>query len=221
MRNVLYHIHYEERDDVIVALEAYRKLFPPAIQKRWKAYLSSPDRRKSIVSKVLLYSALMAEFPGAVPGKYPLRYDAKGRPFITSEESFDFNISHSHNLIACGLSFKGRIGLDVHHVAERENLEKYRKSINRLLQLGRPIELEDWVSMEAILKCTGEGLGGIKSIMKYFDDFHLQSFDLHPDYLCRVATPHPLEILPRSFKIPALIDSIEEQLDKSMNHVPA
>jgi|GEM_PF-2242758 len=216
MNNVLYHVHYEDRDDIIGALEAYRELFPPAIQRRWKAYLSSPDRRKSIVSKVLLYTALMNEFPGAVPGKYPLCYDAKGRPFITSRESFDFNISHSQNLIACALSFNGRLGLDVHHQAERKNLEKYRKSLDRIINLGRPIELEDWVSIEAILKCTGEGLGGLKSVMKYFDDFELQSFDLHPDYLCQVATRHPLELLSRSFEIPALIDSIEEQLDKSM-----
>lgn len=219
MKNVLYHIRYEDREDVIEALSAYRELFPPEIQRRWKAYLSSPDSRKSIVSKVLLYTALMKEFPGAVPGKYPLAYDVKGRPFITSEKSFDFNISHSHNLIACALSFHGRLGLDVHHRAERKNLEKYRKALDRIINLGRPIELEDWVKMEAILKCTGEGLGGLKSVMKHFDDFHLQSFDIDPDYLCSIASARRLEIYPRAFKIPALIDSIEEQLDKSTTHV--
>ncbi|MEM1358898.1 MAG: hypothetical protein AAGF89_11900, partial [Bacteroidota bacterium] len=134
---------------------------------------------------------------------------------------FDFNISHSQDLIACGLSFHGRLGLDVHHRAERKNLEKHRKSLDRIIQLGRPIELEDWVSMEAILKCTGEGLGGIRSIMKYFDKYHLQSFDLHPDYLCRVASSQPLDMSPRAFKIPAIIDSIKEQLDKSTQHVSA
>ncbi|MEL7163629.1 MAG: hypothetical protein AAFN92_22920 [Bacteroidota bacterium] len=219
MRNLLYHVHYEDRADIIAALESYRELFPPAIQRRWSAYLSSPDRRKSIVSKVLLYMALMHEFPGAVPGKYPLRYDAKGRPFITSKEQFDFNISHSRDLIACAISFRGRLGLDVHHRAERRNFEKYRKSLDRIIDLGRPLQLEDWVSMEAILKCRGEGLSGLKNIMQYFDEHHLQAFDLHPDYLCRVASTHRLEFLARSFQIPVLIDSIEEQLDKSTEHV--
>jgi 4'-phosphopantetheinyl transferase len=210
---------YEDREDVIAALQAYQELFPPEIRRRWGAYLSSPDKRRSIASKALLYAALMQEFPGAIPGQYPLRYDAKGRPFITSTEHFDFNISHSRNFIVCALSFEGAVGIDVHHRNERRKLDRFRRSLDRVIDLGRPIELEDWVELEAILKCTGEGLGGLRRVMDQYDRFTIEPFDLHPDYLCRVASLESLNMQPHSFQMPNLISAIRQQLEKSQSHV--
>lgn len=218
MQNVIYHITYEEAAGLTQALEAYETLFPPAIRRRWAAYINHEDRRKSVVSKGLLYAALLQQFPNAEPGKYPLAYNPKGRPFITSKVHFDFNISHSNDLIACALSFDGRVGLDVHHRQEKRQLDKNQRVLQRLFALNRPVELQDWVSMEAILKCTGEGLGGIKKINAYLQEFFLQHFDLHPNYLCSTATRQESNFTTNQMSPTDLVASIHQQLNK-LQHV--
>lgn len=93
-----------------------------------------------------------------------LQYTKFGRPYINNLKYFDFNISHSGNMVVCAITDNGRIGIDIEE----------RKSIN-LIDFKEQFSNKEWMHInnekyphhtfydfwtkkEAILKAEGRGI---------------------------------------------------------------
>lgn len=91
-----------------------------------------------------------------------LHYNDHRRPLIGPE--FDFNISHSGNLVACALSQHTKIGLDIEKIKpyRDSHLHAFFNEEERLLIAEAKDSLDTfydlWTRKEAVLKADGRGL---------------------------------------------------------------
>lgn len=210
MENTLYHTLVEDNRELADALSDYSTLFPVSIQKRWGWHLDFDDKIKSIVSKLLLYMALRKTYPAANPVDFQLKYNTNGRPYIEGAD-FDFNISHSHQLIACAVNYSGRVGIDVQYKKTRRDFLKFKKALRGLLSQDQINDLSDWAALEAKVKCAGIGLRDLQSVVQRPKQYILKILHLDDDYLCRVATYQPIPL--RVYRVPQeeLLLSIQQQ----------
>ncbi len=210
MKNTLYFTLIEDDRDILGALSDYSTLFPVDIQKRWGWHLDFDDKINSIVSKLLLYMALRRSYPDANPVDFPLQYHRTGRPFIEKVD-FDFNISHSHQLIACAVNYEGRIGIDVQYKRQKRDFLKFKKALRGLSPDDRIHTLADWAALEAKVKCAGGGLRDMQQVLTNAQQYSLKIIHLNEDYLCRVASYQPLQLNIRNISSEELLFSIQQQ----------
>ncbi len=91
-----------------------------------------------------------------------LHYNDHRRPIIGA--TFDFNISHSGNLVACALSQHTKIGLDIEKIKpyRDSHLHAFFNEEERLLIADAKDSLDTfydlWTRKEAVLKADGRGL---------------------------------------------------------------
>ena len=87
-----------------------------------------------------------------------------GKPFFRNKQSFYFNISHTHNMIAVAIS-NNPVGIDIENtknvnlgIAERFFCEKEIEYIKKSSQTTNRRFVEIWTKKEAYLKYLGKGL---------------------------------------------------------------
>jgi len=214
MTNRLNYTHFAEDVQFRQQLTRYAELFDAPIRRRWDKYLRDADRLKSILSKALLYHALRREYPYCTPANFVLRYDALGRPYI-DQPGFDFNISHSRDLIACAVSYDGCIGIDVQSRADRNSFLRFGKAVAGLAPQMKTIDLEEWTSLEAAGKCAGSGLKDLKSVLDRKKEFVIRSVPIDREFVCRIATRTSIDIHPERLNHQELTRSIDNQIRES------
>jgi 4'-phosphopantetheinyl transferase len=142
-------------------------------------YLSETDFRESerfktqvlqqrfLASRYVL-KRVLADLADRPADQLEIERPPGGKPFMR-HVAFTFNLSHSHNQFALGLSGEGEIGVDIEVGLSLEVAQEVAGNV-----LG-PEELDHWTTLpeseqadvfgrywtlkEAILKATGEGLG--------------------------------------------------------------
>lgn len=210
MKNILYYTLIDEDHALLEALSDYSTLFPVEIQKRWGWHLDFDDKINSIVSKLLLYKALRLTEPTATPMSHSLQYEASGRPCI-AEAGFDFNISHSHQMVGCAVNHEGRIGIDIQYKKQHRNFFRFKKALRGLSEDHSIEDLGDWTALEAKVKCSGLGLRDMKKVLEHPRQYILKTINLNDDYLCCVATYQPIQLSVREVTIGELLDAIQQQ----------
>ncbi len=129
-----------------------------------------------------------------------IRYNEHRRPII--EHDFDFNISHSGNLVACALSKHTKIGVDL------ERIKPYRDSHLHAFFDDREREMilqakdhhetfyDLWTRKEAVLKADGRGLTltrkklrfeGNLAVIENDDNWELHSLAIDERYAANLA----------------------------------
>lgn len=131
-----------------------------------------------------------------------IQYTKFGRPYFNTLRNFDFNISHSENMVACAITNEGRIGIDI---------EK-RKSIDIIdfedqFSDAEWIHIKNekfpyytfydcWTKKEAILKADGRGMTlslhlidtiGSKKITIDNNSWFILEIDTFKNYTCSIA----------------------------------
>lgn len=148
---------------------------------RWLGWLAPDERRKHdrlataelrreyLVTRALCRWALSRCVPHVAPSEWRFDRSEAGRPFVASPcEAWHFNLSHADGLVACSVSARHRIGVDVEPLARGHEL------LGNASQLFSDVENEDlraatddlraahaaalWTSKEAYLKARGEGI---------------------------------------------------------------
>lgn len=159
------------------------QLLNPQERERAARFRSLPARRQFIIGRSCL-RAILSQFLN-VP-LTEIRFDAggKGKPFLHHEmaSTLEFNLSHSGDMAAIGVTRNRVLGIDIEQVREITDFEALvtrffsPTECAAFAQLEADVKLpgffRTWTRKEAFIKATGQGLSR-----------SLESFDVgvHPN----------------------------------------
>jgi 4'-phosphopantetheinyl transferase len=138
-------------------------------RERARGILSDRRRREFVLGRTMLRS-LLGHYLGTDGPSVDLRLGAEGRPaLVDGGTGLDFNLAHSHELLACAFGHK-RVGVDVERLRPvpeaRAIAERYFTPRERAWLEARGADdpshgfLELWSCKEAVVKALGSGIAG-------------------------------------------------------------
>jgi 4'-phosphopantetheinyl transferase len=141
--------------------EGYLSLLSPDQQEVNARYIRWQNRHAHLFGRLLLVEAL--KMHGVETGIWNyVAYDACHRPYLTLQE-YDFNISHSANLVVCAIGKNIRLGIDVEENRE-VNLDNFRHVMtpgqwNEINKAVYPLKefYKYWTIKESVIKADGRG----------------------------------------------------------------
>jgi len=167
-----------------LGLEKYLKKLPRNFLDQVNKYKEDNQRRRSFFSWYLLYLKFLERKINAFNLK--VEFNENGKPLI---EGINFNISHSHNLVAVAIS-SHEVGIDLELVEEKDN-EKIAKKIMNEEEYQKYLKNKEyfykvWTKKEAYLKRKGLALDFALNKDYKIDDvvsYYIQDEDDHYYYL--------------------------------------
>src|SRR5712691_9531320 len=105
-------------------LDKYRFLLTPEEQQRIDSLTFQRDRNERLVARVILRKAL-SDLTGLDPSTWQFRTNMYGRPEIESPSDYrhlKFSVSHAGGLIACLLSWRREVGVDVEPIRRVDDI---------------------------------------------------------------------------------------------------
>lgn len=176
----------------------------PAVRReKTLRYLHDADKRLSLYAVLLLSYILKSHFDIDYT-KQNILWNASEKPRLLSYPDIDFNFSHTHNAILCGVSSGGQIGVDIEgikaapfdimtsvfHPEETNYIEHFTK-----YEKDRAF-FEMWTRKEAYTKAKGIGLvcnlPSINTLSVSNIFFHTLFID---NYVCTVFCNQSLPII--------------------------
>jgi 4'-phosphopantetheinyl transferase len=132
------------------------------------------DRARFVLGRGLLRKCL-GHYLEQTPETIGLAYTDRGRPILPHDETVQFSISHTHDLVAIALTAHARIGIDLEYVQPHLDLPELAKrifseediqSFQALPESEAPAAfLRAWTRKEAYLKARGEGIAeGLRQV---------------------------------------------------------
>lgn len=124
-----------------------------------------------------------------------------GKPVFASENGFDFNISHSGDLVVCCFTKDACVGIDI-ELNRPLQIETYKNYFDsQEWQLIKKSEtpvatfFKLWVRKEAVIKADGRGIGIDLSSFNCLNNkadvgsstYFIQDIDLNHEYTCAIA----------------------------------
>ncbi|MEA2491979.1 MAG: 4-phosphopantetheinyl transferase [Acidobacteriota bacterium] len=160
---------YDEIADEAL-LTAYRSLLDEAERAQEPRFYFARDRQRYLVTRALVRTVLSRYVPSIRAEEWVFSTNAYGRPQIVNPEAgnLSFNISHTHSMIALGVTRGRALGVDVENVVARQ------VSIGVANHFFAPREVADlaevppsrqqyrffeyWTFKESYIKARGMGL---------------------------------------------------------------
>lgn len=136
-------------------------------RNRFLAYARDEDRWRFILGRALLFFGIKTLFGD---NRCDLKLSSYGRPYLESQghSKFDFNISHSGQLVVCAFVQEGGVGVDV---ADLNEFVEYEDLLDVVLSPQEKALMDSicsslkqkyfaryWTIKEAVLKFSGVGL---------------------------------------------------------------
>lgn len=124
-----------------------------------------------------------------------------GKPVFTLPNGFDFNISHSGNMVVCCLAKDSFVGIDL-ELNRPVNIEIYRNCFDSqewqfITESETPglTFLKLWVRKEAVIKADGRGIGIELSSFNCLKNkanvglntYFIENIDFESEYTCAIA----------------------------------
>ncbi len=180
-------------------------------QQRAERFRFDHDRQRFIAGRGWLRS-LLAQYLQRSPRSIQFDYLPQGKPILAGGGDVQFNLSHSHNLALCAITYQQPVGIDVEYlrpVAVMDLARRFfRPSEQAMLATLNTAEQQRtffryWTCKEAYLKACGDGLGQIQSVEVSLNgsaalawlenDRHdrWSLWELHPDQNCVAAIVVP------------------------------
>jgi len=136
------------------------------------------DRARFVLGRGLLRKCL-GLYLHQTPETIELAYTDRGRPVLPHDESLQFSISHTHDLVAVALTADARIGIDLEYAQSHWDLLELAKRIfsEEDLQTFQALPGKEapgaffraWTRKEAYLKARGEGIAeGLQQVSVSF-----------------------------------------------------
>ncbi|MCX2829638.1 4'-phosphopantetheinyl transferase superfamily protein [Bacillus pseudomycoides] len=162
-------------------------------EKTSKNFLNIKDSVRTMVGEILIRS-IVAERLGIKQKQIKFKKNKYGKPYLEGYSNFNFNISHSGNLVVCALDEKP-IGIDIEQVKNieykdvvksffSENEKNYVFNGDISLELDKFYEI--WTLKESYLKCIGQGLSvplnSFSIELNNMEDIKVISYSEYKDY---------------------------------------
>ena len=135
-------------------------------------YRHELGRRTCAAAYLLLCEGLRKEH--GITEKPVFEFGEHGKPSIIGRPDLHFSLSHCREAAICVLSDRP-VGIDIESVGRyNERLVRYTmndEEMTQILASNRPdiAFTRLWTQKEAVLKCTGEGIGNdLKNVLKKF-----------------------------------------------------
>lgn len=168
---------------------------PSQEQEKIRRFKFQKDKDRSLLGKILLWKLLHEQSDFRKPLQFD--YSEYQRPSIRSCHA-DFSISHSGEIVVCGLSTTGLIGVDVEEerpVAPAEFNAFFNPEELQWIGDSRSRFFQLWSRKEALIKASGSGmfadLLSINATQPNHQlggrEFVVQNLELQPDYGCAIA----------------------------------
>lgn len=159
-------------------------------RERADAFHQTEYRERYLATRGLL-RAILGLYIDVAPEVFTFTYGARGKPAIDrprSARGLRFNVSHSGGIVLFAVGLDREVGVDVEHLRPIGALEIAR----RFFQPDEAAALEPlagaerdraffmlWTRKEAVLKTSGEGIGGLETVGLPPAEHRL--LDLEPD----------------------------------------
>ena len=198
------HVFFTTFTDKLPAAR-YQKLLaqlPLKMQQQVSGYRKWEDAHRSILGKALLIEGLN-EYNHSNISLTDLNYTAFQKPYFAN--GIHFNISHSGNYIVCAISTT-EVGIDVEEIKdiplsdfkELFSPEELKLIFKDPYKYGPFYTL--WTQKEAFLKAIGVGLNmplnnviiRNNTIEYNGTTWYLKQLSIHENYLCHIASSHPI-----------------------------
>ncbi len=206
MGNNCCYLFYIEQSEQIsdVIYNDFLLQLPEHFQKEITAYKHWQSAQNSLLGKIILLFALKKI--GLSYSLNDLKIGKKDRPFL--DATFDFNISHSGNIIVVGLIKSAKIGVDVEK-HRSINLPLFKKYFNdnewqSIEQNSEPLKtfFDCWTIKESAIKHDGRGVEilsktKIQTPKIYCDTTELfyQQLKIHDEYSCAICSEIDFQIV--------------------------
>ena len=125
-----------------------------------------PKRRDEFITQRGILRSILSRYLAQKPEEIQISTSERGKPYLPTG-NIQFNLSHSNNLMICGITSGPRIGVDIQHVYPIDNLERVipkilsPQEIDFLEKTPQRDKLEHffmiWTAKEAFLKALGSG----------------------------------------------------------------
>ncbi|HEV3272139.1 MAG TPA: 4'-phosphopantetheinyl transferase superfamily protein [Candidatus Methylacidiphilales bacterium] len=143
-------------------------------RERAARFRFAEDRARFVLGRGLLRKCL-GRYLEQTPETIELATTDRGRPVLPHDETVQFSISHTHDLVAVALTADARIGIDLEHMklppdlpdlAKRILSEEDFQAFQALPGSETPAAFyRAWTRKEAYLKARGEGIAeGLRQI---------------------------------------------------------
>lgn len=147
-----------------------------------------PDRANDFYIQKGLIRLLLSQYLNQNPENILFSSSETGKPFISNTE-LHYNVSHSNDLLLCGLSADAPLGVDIQHIYAISPLDRIIKKILspseiKLISTISSDEYLDhfftiWAAKEAFLKASGEGFSRSPN---QFTVYHLEDNEIFLKY---------------------------------------
>ncbi|MEM0910629.1 MAG: 4'-phosphopantetheinyl transferase superfamily protein [Pseudomonadota bacterium] len=154
----------------------------PEEKLRASKFIKNQDKTTFIVAHALKRKMLSIYTGCKDPKKLRFSRNKNGKPFLVGYE-LNFNLSHSHSVVACAVDEKSECGVDIENYRNIKQLALLSNKVLTQKEQESQLHAEDankdfldkWVIKEAVLKKSGEGLaGGLKNVctVSLYDNDH-------------------------------------------------
>ncbi len=159
-------------------LISYEQLMNTEERAKWLRFRFAKHRHQYLVTRALIRTTL-SHYINKSPKKWQFSKNKYGRPeILQANNRLRFNLSHTDNLVICGLVWEKDIGVDVENQARQnatiEIADRFfsQQEVTDLHQLPKQLQqsrfFDYWTLKEAYIKARGMGLS---LPLKYFS-FH-------------------------------------------------
>ena len=216
------HIWWANLRDFDSDLPSLQSVLSPWEQARAERFRFLRDRDNYIICHGIL-RMLLGSYVGQSPSDLSLTIGACGKPELRAGSGgggIHFNLSHSRDLVLCGITGACPIGVDVEYLQPIPRCERIAREFfsqteaESLRALPREFRTQHffdlWTRKEALLKATGDGLGHGQTIrhaflsepqasdltdesmpMRVSAEWRVRSFSPTPGYIAAVAFRNP------------------------------
>jgi len=152
--------------------------------------LKVKDKQEQSICSRGISRIILSSYLDKNPANLQIQSTPDGKPYLERSE-IRFNLSHSGDILLCGLSYKSRIGIDIQQIYAITNLgtiiKNYFSENERKYLDSQPVDqlknhfFAIWTAKEAYLKAIGKGFQESPDNISTLPDESLQNFLLdHP-----------------------------------------